>query len=379
MFENQIIYLIIIYSASLFAFISQHEYKGNKLNSEMIKFHPFFYIISFIILAFFCIFSKNGTDYLNYIDIFTKSSISEVNKSNIEPGFIILCSMVKWIVKNPEYGIAIIKLITLVIVYYVIYSFRNQIDLGLAVFAYCTVMYYQSFNVIRISLASAVFLLSLKFLIDNKVICALLISFIACTFHYSALYGVAYVIMYLILFRNNKIKHINILVIVFSLLIYFYIFPLSQLLTKRIVFLSKYSYYFNKGSVTGTGIYNIILLIIVSIYLYTALKRCKDRKIMDLSSIFCIAYFLAIWLSYKYFVAYRMSMYCNIIYIIFIPYFSFQIRIRNLIVDESNYYFSYGLNYFITFSFFILQQLFYFYINNIYLSDGLRIYNFIWG
>src|SRR5699024_4437484 len=95
-----------------------------------------------------------GTDYFNYLNIYYELTGSgdlsyHLENSRLEPGWIILNYIVKYIFDDATYLIIISSLLIWFLSFTSLYQNRNHINMGIAVFILLVTMYNPSFNLIR--------------------------------------------------------------------------------------------------------------------------------------------------------------------------------------------------------------------------------------
>lgn len=181
---------LLIISFGLFASHFRINIRNNKVNE--IKW---IFIFSFIILFFVSAFRGDfSTDYKGYEDIyirFNSYSLSDLLKrplwfENPETGYLIF----QYIIKSIFNDVLFIFIVSsALIVYSNLNVIRKECVLPfLGIFLYVHIGgYYQSFNLLRQSLAIAIVLLGTKFLIERKAVRYFLIVLIASTIHTSVL------------------------------------------------------------------------------------------------------------------------------------------------------------------------------------------------
>lgn len=160
--ETKELYVAILLAAVILAFFSQSRFSKKKEQ----RFYAIPFAMSFTMSWFFYALNDVGYDYEEYCIIFDTVDFSTYNSLWIEPGYALLNATIKLFTKDSVIGIFIIKTLISVIVFYVIYDFRKKIDIAVSVLAYMSLMYLDSFCMIRIHLAVAILLLAIDIYIQ---------------------------------------------------------------------------------------------------------------------------------------------------------------------------------------------------------------------
>lgn len=277
--NTKILYWIIVISSFVFAKLSQKKIVSHNTKHNF-RILPF--LISFVIPWFFFAFADISNDYDQYCYIFDTSELSNYNSLWIEPGYALLNALIKFITSDSATAISIIKTIELGIVFFVLYDYRKRVDISLAVWAYLSLSYLDSFCMLRINLSAAIILLALDFYENrHKSIPAICLFITACTIHYSCVMLVIPIGIYLICNRKREFK-IDYLIILLVLLVFVRIVALS--LMNRVLnaydFLNKYSTKYGSVEASGSGLMQYIYHI-PFIYMYLWLHSKIKKGIVD--------------------------------------------------------------------------------------------------
>ncbi|OCA88292.1 hypothetical protein A8F94_10870 [Bacillus sp. FJAT-27225] len=364
-YSTLFLYIVIVISSSFFAWISQSRYKENnsfdlfvnkifgtvkRIISGVLKpgviskirnlifvinfkqkredidlgkhskinFLPLF--ISFIILWFFSAFRSVGADYLTYKEIFNNANDKEyIQYHGIETGYVLLNKLIRIFTHNEFLFLAFISLITTLLVFCTIYYFSSKIHVGLAVLAYTSIFYFQSYNLTRIYLASAIVLFASRFLFQKQYGSYILLVLIASSIHTSSI--VMFLPLFLVLLFGNNKKWIVGFLFIFVLTCFIFVDYLIYFnISDRY---EKYLVDTNLGSI-GLG-QMVIHAPLVALFLY--LRRFElNFKIIHIFFVFIASSFAISMLGYAVPMIGRLFAHFTLPFLIFIPFGVWQIR-----------------------------------------------------
>lgn len=352
--------------------------------SKIIKFNYFWFIITFIILWFFYVFNKTGADLETYLQIFEATTWESLFNIQIEIGYRFLNLIIMQLTSNPYFAIGIIKTIIMLLLFSFLFYLKDKIHMGIAIFAYVVLFYFQSFNLIRITLAAMICVLGIRYLIQKKNFRCILTFIIATTIHYSAIVSLFTLLVYFLYtsIRVNEKTKIILLVISMGIILLFgkavIIFFIN-----RIWFFDKYINYTQLLSKEGTGLVQYLYYAPIFLILFYVRKRYRKIELLDVCMIWtCIGFCIAI-LGYTFGIFTRLAIYFSVSYILLIPYFVQQVKLEkfteeNLIMEakKSSFYMEYNLITVFVILYFIIR--FISYISGSLLPDGIQNFIFIW-
>lgn len=303
--------MIAYFTAGFFSavFMSLYIKKGKKKIFLFLSF-----LILFIISAF-----RYGIGY-DYLAVYVPTFQKIVNGYTVswDMGMILICKLIG--IFSKEY-IYLFIITSFIIIYYMIKGIINISDipqLSILLFV-ITGAYMSSMNVVRQYMAIAIFVYSIKFIIDNNFKKYLLYMILAGMLHNSAFYLIP------IFFINKLNITMRKQIIVGVILIAF--LPIISQLFFSIVSKTKYAIYFNTSfndfNPTYSELIISILLYISACFFYKNNKENKKfRIIYNLVYIFVIISCL----SFKIILAYRLIMYFKIVQILMIPIIANNIK-----------------------------------------------------
>ena len=318
------LYLGMISLVGINGYTIQNKYIA--VNTKLMLIIP-----SFCILLFFSAFRITGADTLVYKEIFVTASRGEYNSFLIEPGFWMLNRILSFFTNTPHSIISLISLLTLFFVYKTLSFFRYSISIGIAIFAYVSIFYFQAYNLARMYLAASFLLYSFKYLYEDKQKKYALCILIAILFHYSAILMFFPFLMYKIYKRSKIFFYISVALIFLSSFIFFEYFHLFNIFY-------RYSAYFDMIETGSFGFGQIIFHLPFFILMFLFKEKLKPKPIYDLFIVFTISSMFFSFLAYKIFILGRMLVYYNVLLIVIVPYL-----IKHLKSIKSKYYKSYTI------------------------------------
>lgn len=319
-----IFYFLVFIIATLFSLLAENKFKFK--NKKI-----------YIILVFIAIFIPSlvaglrsvgiGTDtkgYISYVfrNCINISSVSEliiyIKNADVEPLFIIIDFIITRFTRSVNFSYFIFQFIILLFVYLACSTFRKDKYVSLSYFLFLVLFYNRSLNMCRQSIAIAIILFTLKFVLERNLIKFLFFIILASLFHKTAL---VFLPVYLIFpYLNSKNKNLNkfILFIFIILFIVFY---------KKIIFImnwlgiveNKYLFYISGNKSTLSDIELLIKIVLSTlIVLFNSSISKKDKNIKFLINIFIIGIitmFLGIYSAFGQ----RISYYFGYFIIFLIP------------------------------------------------------------
>jgi len=320
-----LIYICITFISFLFGTVSQKIVTNKYSNEVTVRVRKLWYLIACFLLWFFSFFNCVGNDYPMYLSIYEESTFELIARNIfVEPGFRMLCVLIKLIVSDARIGIGLIKTITLLLIFITIYKFRDRIHIGLALLAYVSIFYFESYSLIRSNLAAAMVLFSIALIIEKKNIFALTIMILSMTIHYSAAISLVFYFIFIGL-RKINVRKLVIIMLTAALFMVFLSDTVLRYLSYNVSYFAKYRNYIATGS--SFGIMQIIYYIPIFITIFYTYSNQKTTT--QHCSIILVFMGLAIALiGYRSGMVSRMNVYFLYNYVILIPYFVFQVKLR---------------------------------------------------
>ncbi len=280
--------------------------------------------IIFIVLAFFSgLRFKVGIDFENYLNFY--SYVNSTKELTKEPGFgYIVFYLKKWL-KEPQFFFILFAFLTQYFYYKIITKQSQNIKLSILLYLCVISFYLFSFNVIRQTLAVAVFLYCLPFITNLKI--KTFFTYIITTTFFIHLSIIFFIPLYFVLRKNINFIY-KLLMFGGALIAGFFI--------KFIIIYTGYDSYLDKGDAYGTkitmAIYAfLILAFIIELTRSKFKESLEERVLFNMNTIgICVLLVLimqtnsAIILSIK-----RIHNYILASYILIIPILINKTRINN--------------------------------------------------
>lgn len=361
--DTVVLYILILFFSVFFAFLAQRKsIRGLK------GVNVFFFLLSFLIPWFFFVFNDISNDYEEYCYIYNTVSLDNFRGLWIEPGYALINAVLKLSVKDSVVGIVIIKTFIIALIFYVIYDYRFKIDVSLSVLAYLTLLYLDSFCMIRIHLAAALLLLAIALYVNHgMVLLPLMIFCFSCTVHYSLVTLIPVLASY-VFWKKTNFKMGFLLMLVFAIVLIMYVaMPLMTTVLKSVSFLNKYNEKYGMISSSGGGfmqyLYHLpIIVLMVKVWKLGVWKKNKAYRICVILIPFSLFFGL---LGYSVQVIGRTYVYYAFIWLFGLPMVAKQIK------DINN------ARLFLFICILILLFRFYDYINNSLHPSGIEHFHLL--
>lgn len=275
-------------------------------------------LVLLLVLWFFYALSSSGTDYVSYLYYYENFRFSDVFYSNQEVGFIVLNSALRGIISNPAVGIAAIKTLTFCLTMFAILRLSDQIEIGIALLMWYCLQYYDGY-LVAMSLAAALVLLGISFMIKGNKSLVLICLILASLIHYSAIVVLAFYFVYTIVGQNRFSKLIR-------YCFYAGLFVVTALLPKvievsmnSVPVLRKYMIYTsNAGS--GFGIMQFFYYMPIGMAIYYLYRNNLRNKASNIFVLFSWLGFFVAMMGYRVGIFDRMFVYYSANFILFVPY-----------------------------------------------------------
>lgn len=263
------LFLIVAFLSGVLPYLGIINIKVN----NTVKKIPVGLIILTAILVCIKGFSNVGRDVVDgyYIGFQSASSLSSFSDQSVELGYRILAVVVHNIWNNYTFFLVVVAILTVIPVVYFVWKYRNYLSIGLALFLYTTIYYFQGLSLLRIFLAASIGLCAMDRLISHKNKSAFIFIVIAVLFHTSMLvlfipYGI---------FVFNKISRGSYTVLLFA------VFAFLLLYGNKIIssFSGRYSVYKDTFS-NGLGFQQLLYYLPILILIYFGHKFSKEKILM---------------------------------------------------------------------------------------------------
>ncbi len=326
------IYIFIFVFTTFFAFKAN---KRNKLHRETYrtKHRNYLFLISFFVAWFFYAFGNVGSDLETYLKIYSSATFSNgwIYGAGVETGYRVLNAILHNVIKNEYIGVSIIKSIQIILVFVSIWMLRDRIHIGYSVMAYMALFYFETFNLIRMSLAAGICMISVALLIKEKTIGSIVLALLAMSIHTSALIFFVVVIGCLIYQKSYQMKPlISMMVIVAVPVLVLFSGQLISLIIESGYFMDRYSNYTNTTSEVGVMQVVFYLPVFMSLYSLKRLRHDKQYRVLyDILFIFSICGFVVAMCGYMVGMLARAAVYFFVPFGVLLPFY-IDCRCNNL-------------------------------------------------
>lgn len=220
-----------------------------------------------------------GTDTKMYVDFFSMdwTYFEWWIVAGIEPGFAFSIKLMQLIgINDYFYFLLLYSIIYNTLIISTIYRISSGKYLSLIIFLTSSSLYFSHFNILRQSIALAIFVFSLRYLFAGKVIKTYSLLVLAIFFHFSAVILLAVPIIY----KNINKRPVVIICASVAFLIIYSNASLVFSYFGDVVGTSKYTVYSKSNSFGGGYFIYVSLILFFSIYvlLYTKLRCDKNYR-----------------------------------------------------------------------------------------------------
>lgn len=327
-----LIYIFLLFITLLFDFL----YQQKKISKNSCVF--IFMALCILFTTISAIRYNVGTDFKNtYSNAFTWLKLGY--KYPYEPLFLKLNYFIINLGGNIQHLIAFCSIITVPSFFWLIYKNVDDKYRFFSIFLFIgSTIYYASMNVIRQYLAIAIIIFSIRWLKDKKYFLYVLAILFAMQFHTSAAFNFFILLAYLIYKKvssNNK-KMSIVLLIIYLISIFGIIYDFRNIINMfDFIIPGKYVAYLNTVFVKEKNYSALIKLVIPNFLLILGLKNRREFNDEGLKLYSFIAIYLLTIISNMFYginVFVRLTWFCDIYLLLFIPYIIDIYKKRDTIV-----------------------------------------------
>ena len=250
-----------------------------------VKPFPKLHKLPLLIVFLFSLFRYDTTsDYVNYVKMFYDIQEGFLSR-DIEPAFILLSKIFSFY----EYGYIFVFVCFTCLAYYLIYKFLKYFNIVYwgSVFFVLFQFPFMFDNIIRQSVAIALFAYSIQYMLSNNVKKYIILNLIGFCFHYSAFICL---LLYFVAIPLSKVRINKYFAVLFILILFVsYKIHLNEIVVKWLLLQTHYSYYSEYidlfKSDTGSGITIPIktILFIIPLFLYNNKDDRSVKIIINMS------------------------------------------------------------------------------------------------
>ncbi len=381
-----LLYLALITSSTLFAFLSQRKriiISDSGERQLVRKSRVGFYIVSFLILSFFACFTANGIDKNSYKYLF-EANTWNYRYPGVEIGFWLFINIAKLVIRNETVFLGVIAFVTCFFTYKGIWDCRDKLSVGLAVFVFSSQYYFQSYNLMRMYFALSILVLGAKYAIVQKSWKYLVFCALATAIHFSSIFVLlAYIVVLALVQRNKGMNRLLFCCLMVATLIVsmFAMQIASSFSGLGFEFAEKYSTYLSQAQAGQVG-FKLILNLIPFVLVFWLFRHEKDQHLIAMAEGYGAVVFILSFMSYSIPVLARAITLFGMFNIIILPialekYRTVKCRVCNGIYSRKAYVLTnYKALCIVLFAYFSL--LLFFYLRDYLNSDGINNFKFIW-
>ena len=304
--------MLIYYLLPIFSFIGYIISITNKENKTLSFFYFIFLLFLFILIAGF----RNehvSRDYENYVDFFNKINDGDTVSVIDDPGFYYIIKFVKLFSNKYAYLFFIYALLGVSFKFFSIIRISGISGAFLAIMVYSSNFFFlHEMTQIRIGVATGIFLISIKYIVEQDFFRFLLCVALGTFFHLSLI-----IVLPLYFINYKSIKPIFwVSLIVINLLFYISKFSILNILNlfspayfSEKIYVYK-TFMLDSNDTTNIGIFNRFLLyLILNLFLLYNWRILKDKSKYFIFLLKCsfISLSIAFFLYDFYLFAYRFS------------------------------------------------------------------------
>lgn len=282
---------MIIYSFGMIVSIifSYMACKNNNKKSESFRILSFLSAVPLTVIS--GLRYNVGADYKGYTNFFYYMLYNPNSKiiGNFEIGFKLMTKLIQSVTSNPIWLFITISIIISFFVFKAIYN--ESPNPPLSIFLYVSMQFYfYSMNGMRQFIAMSIFMFSIKYIKNRKIIPFLLLNLIGVTFHSSSILFIPLYFLYNIKLTPKVSVLLLFICTIFANYIYKYLL--------MIVLNTKYATYIGSKYDTGTHGYIVmfiqIFILIFALFWYRKREKNKENKSYNF---YCILQLFATYFS----------------------------------------------------------------------------------
>lgn len=263
---------------------------------------PVWLLIISSVLIFFKGFGTTGRDLRAgyYYDFLSATSFEHFRDKTIEFGYRVLNVLVRNITDQYWVFILVVSILTIVPFMYIVYKYKDQIDVPITVLFYTSIFYFSGFSPLRVAMAASIALLALDGVIEKKKWKSLFFILLACLFHASV---AILLIPYVLIFARIIDKR---MILIGTFLLFLIIYFKREDIINLLLSSSRY-YGYGTDEVLRIGMEQFCYYIPIFVLIFLTREKC-DSGFQKLSIAFVSIAFVSGLCSYIIPVFARMNM-----------------------------------------------------------------------
>lgn len=318
-----ILYTSIFIVSSILGFKCQRkEWYGTKRINKSV-----FYFL-FLFLCVFYAFNDVAVDtphYRAYFDHFVDLNSIDDGYGAVEKLYQLLNIFLHYFISDSYWGIAFIRVLQLSIFFHAIYLLRDKTIIGYAIMAYVAFFYFDSFNLLRSSLAGSLALLSFAYISDRRFFLSVGCGLLAMGIHTSGIFILATIGVYCICYETGLAKY-NKLILVGATILFFLVIAVGGKYINRLLAddFGGGRYDYISASSGGIGVFILLKYFPPLVALYM-LKKGRNNIVtgnwINLNFVWLIVGFAIALLAYQIGMLTRVAIYFSTPFLFLVPFY----------------------------------------------------------
>lgn len=306
MMNSIFVYFVIVLSV-IFAILTQREKVllpcatlENQCYQYM-RFNKKYFIASYLLIIAVVALCASSHDYLTYVQFYETWTFSDVLSTKFEPGYVLLNVILHCIIKSGVIGTAIIKIVSLTLVYCALYKLKDKINVGFSILAYDTLLLIYNFQLLRMMLAVSICFLAIAYELTGMRHRSVFFLVIAIFFHYSSVFLILTYLLYVFIGRRiDSLKTMFVFGVFICLL-----FSFNRILTYAIANYGIFAKYRTSTAgfatiSTDIGLLQFVLFVPVLIVLFSYYRKENKTNFYTFGFLTGVMTFVMGFLSYFY-------------------------------------------------------------------------------
>lgn len=291
----------------------------------------FFFYATFLFLCFFYALNNIGTDLEPYREHFRilQNFLDCKDHIDLEIGHKALIVLLHYFTDSEIYGIVLYKTLQLCLMCIVSYKLRNICQFWVVILVYVALVYFQSFNVIRMCFAFTIGALSLCFFIEERYILCILMSLVTYSFHRSSIFflaGVCALLCIKLFGKRMSEKMLFLTMLVICIVLSFSLPMYIQNVIDSGVIGARYEAYNEVSDRVSIGFGVFFSVVPMFFLLMTSYPQCKKDKdvhynIWMLAMVFTVIAIATHLLGYRMPIMTRANIYSLYVYLFYLSYY----------------------------------------------------------
>lgn len=264
--------------------------------------------LAFMIHWVFIAFSNIGSDYDSYYSLISSMHLGWALNSP-ERIFNLFCYFCQSLIGNAHVVILLIKTLTLILFYVGFNKMKDEVNLGVSIFAYNILLYLQSFYLLQMTLSIAIIFLSMVLINEHKNFWSIILLVVAGFVHSSAFILIPFYLLYFAFdIRKKKLTGTQIMItgILFIIIMFVYM-RIYEYAINNISAFMQYEQYRTVSVETGFGLTNYIISAYLLYIAYLCYQNYENFHISKALFVFAFGALIISLLGYRFAILSRLN------------------------------------------------------------------------